>query len=70
MQDSDDTDAPMTTGDAARLLNLSVPRVQQLDAVLAPARTAKGKRIYSRRRVEQYALERREARSQPSTGAR
>lgn len=48
----------MTVGDVARALGLSVARIQQLDADLAPTRTVSNQRRYDPAQVEAYAKRR------------
>lgn len=48
----------MTTGDVARVMGLSVTRVQQLDGELRPTRSASGQRRYAPADVEALAIRR------------
>ena len=50
---------PLTSGEVAKLLDVSRERVVQLDDELRPARTARGLRVYDRRVVDDFAAARR-----------
>lgn len=48
----------LSSGDVAKFLDLSRERVVQLDEVLKPQRTQKGRRVYMRAIVAAYAEKR------------
>ncbi len=49
---------PIATTEAARILELSVERVRQLDKILRPIKMAGGRRIYDEAHVRSVAAER------------